>query len=412
MKNLVFASAALVSFAAFADADLLDRPSGFKIGERLTLRPYLNLSCSFTSNPDCRRDAAGESDVYWSVNPGANIDFAGEQWKVNGSIYYRYNAFCGNRSSQLSNSCYGEQLGVSWYSQAENGSSWSLMLSEAYQVANQCDSFSSTDGRGLWRDRQQFTLSGAFQRRFNENLHASVNGSYYWMDYANDPGQFAALYGWGRWTAGAQIGYTFSRWTDVFISGNYQGYTQTNAGHSDRTDLSGQSQGWTLHAGIGSYLTDRITYRVSGGVSSFEYGDRETSTTFTYQGNLHWKIGETWATTLLFSSYYQPSEREYAAAIRCDNVSWGLSKSLIRGKLSATLDAAYRRETNTYSSGSVSDWDLNIITARLGFSYTINRFISVFARGEFQAEVNGGDEISRHYDYERWRASLGVRFAY
>lgn len=412
MKKLLVASMIFASGVALADADLLERSAGFKIGERLTLRPYLNLSCSFESNPDCRKDASGESDVYWSINPGANIDFAGEQWKVNGSVYYRYNAFSGDRRSQHSNSCYGEQLGVSWFSMADDGSSWSLLLSEQYQVANQSDSFASTDGRGLWRDRKQFTFSGAFQRRFNERLHASINGSFYWMDYDNDPAQFMALYGWDRWTAGGQIGYTLSKWTDFFISGNYQHYNQTNVAKSDHGSLSGQSQGWTLHAGLGSYLTDRITYRVSGGVSSFEYGGEHTSTTFTYQGSLNWKIGETWSTSLLFSSYYQPSEREYAAAIRCDNVSWGLTKSLVRGKLSATFDAAYRRETNTYSSPTVADWDLNLITARLGLNYSINRFIAIFARGEFQTEINDGDASSKHYDYERWRATLGLRLAY
>lgn len=414
MKNLVFASAVIASCAAFADADLLERESGFKIGERITIRPYVNISCSYESNPDCRRDASGESDVYWSINPGASFDYLSENWKINGSVYYQYHAFCGtrDRGSQLSNSSYGEQVGISWNSQGEDGSSWSAMLNESASFVNQNDSFADTDGRGLWRDRTQLTVSGALSRRFNEKLHASINGSLYWLDYANDTYAFAPLYGWGRWTAGAQIGYTLGNWTDLFIAGNYSGYSQTNAGNSSRTDLSGESQGWTVHAGIGSYLTDRITYRVSGGVSSFEYGGAHSTSSFTYEGSLNWKFAETWSTSLMFSSYYQPSEREYAAATRNDNVSWGLTKSLIRGKMSVTLDAAYRRETSIYASESAADWDLNLITARIGVNYSINRFISVFARGEFQTELNGGDEISRHYDYERWRATVGLRLAY
>ena len=412
MKNLVIASALLATGAVFADADLLEREGGIKIGQRLTLRPYLNLSCSFDSNPDSERDDSGCSDVYWSINPGATIDFDGENWKVNGSVYYQYHAYCSDRQSQLSNSSYGEQLGITWSSADDNGGCWSLMLSERYQVVNQADDFKDFDGKGLWRDRQQLDVSAAFSRRFNERWHASVNASYYWLDYANDINAFAPLYGWGRWTAGLQLGCTLSRWTDLFITANYQGYNQDNGGKSYLTDVSGESQGWTVHAGIGSYLTDRITYRVSAGFSTFEYGDKDTSTTFTYQGDLNWKVGETWSTTLLFSSYYQPSEREYATAVRCDNVSWGLSKSLIRGKMSATLDFAYRRDSNMYADNSASDWDLNLITARIGLNYTINRFVSVFARGEFQTEVNGGEEIARHYDYERWRATIGMRLTY
>lgn len=412
MKNLVIASALLATGAVFADADVLDRPAGIKIGERLTLRPYLNLSCSIDSNPDSQRDAAGCTDVYWSINPGAGIDFSGEQWKVNGSVYYQYHAYTSDRQSQLSNSSYGEQLGITWTSVDDNGASWSFMASERYSVVNQADDFKNFDGKGLWRDRQQLDISAAISRRFNDRWHASINGSMYWLDYANDQASLAPLYGWGRWSAGAQIGCTLSKWTDLFISGSYSGYSQDNAGDMSRTSSSGTSQGWTVHAGIGSYLTDRITYRVSGGVSSFEYGGDHKSTTFTYQGDLHWKIGETWSTTLLLSSYYQPSEREYDAAVRCDNISIGFSKSFIRGKLSATLDAAYRRDSNMYASTTAADWDLNLITARLGLNYTLNRLISFFGRVEFQTELNGGEEISRHYDYERWRASLGVRLSY
>ena len=33
-----------------ANAEVLDRPSGIKIGERLTLRPFVSLSLTYDSN--------------------------------------------------------------------------------------------------------------------------------------------------------------------------------------------------------------------------------------------------------------------------------------------------------------------------------------------------------------------------
>ena len=409
MKKLLFATALATAGVAFADADLLEREPGIKIGERLTLRPYVCFSYTFDSNPDSTRDG-DDNASYWTVNPGLNFDFAGENWKVFGNAYYQYHAFSSGHETSLNNSSYGEQLGVQWSNIENGGAGWAMEISERYQVVNQNDDFSNGDGKGLWRDRQQFDVNAVFQRRFNEHWHAAVNASYYWLDYANDATEYAHLYGWDRWMAGLQLGYTASKWTDIFLAGNYQGYTQDTFG--DYASLSRESKGMTVHIGVGSYLTDRISYRVSGGWSRFEYGDSCSADGFTYQGNLNWKFADTWSTTLLFASYYQPSERQYGSAIRCDSISWGLAKSLVKGKLNATLDAAYRRDTHVYNTGSASDWDLNIITARLGLNYRINRIFTVFARGEFQSELNGGDGVGRHYDYERWRATVGVKFTY
>lgn len=410
MKNVVFASALIASCVAFADADLLNRAPGIKIGERITLRPYVCLSYTFDSNPDSSRDG-DDNASYWTVNPGFDFEYMHENWEIVGSAYYQYHAFSSGRETSLNNSSYGEQLGLKWSNIENGGKGWFAQISERYQVINQNDDFSNGDGKGLWRDRQQFDVSAVFQRRFNEHWHAAVNGSYYWLDYANDSTQYAHLYGWDRWTAGMQFGYTASKWTDFFIAGNYQGYTQDI--WSEQPGVVGrESKGLTVHLGVGSYLTDRISYRVSGGWSRFEYGDTSDANGFTYQGNLNWKFGETWSTTLLFASYYQPSERQYGAATRCDSVSWGLAKSFVRGKLNATFDVAYRHDTHVYNTGSSSDWDLNLITARLALNYRINRIFSLFTRGEFQNELNGGDGVGRHYDYERWRVTAGVKFTY
>lgn len=409
MNKVVFASVLIASSVAFADADILEREPGIKIGERITLRPYISLSYTFDNNPYVSRDDE-ENASYWTINPGFDFEYMHSNWEIVGSAYYQYRAFMTGHENSLNNTSYGEQLGLKWSNIENGGKGWGMQISERYQVINQNDDFSNGDGRGMWRDRQQFDFSAVFQRRFNEHWHASANASYYWLDYVNDATQYAHLYGWDRWTAGLQFGYTASKWTDFFIAGNYQGYTQDT--YDSYGNISRESKGLTVHLGVGSYLTDRISYRVSGGWSRFEYGDSSNANGFTYQGNLNWKFAKTWSTSLLFGSYYQPSERQYGSAVRCDSVSWGLAKSLVRGKLNTTFDVAYRRDTHVYNSGANSDWDINIITARLALNYRINRIFSLFARGEFQSELNGGDGVRRHYDYERWRLTAGLKFTY
>ena len=51
MRKLTVLSLVAV-MAAVASADVLDRPTGIKIGQRMTLRPYVSMSVSYdSSNP-------------------------------------------------------------------------------------------------------------------------------------------------------------------------------------------------------------------------------------------------------------------------------------------------------------------------------------------------------------------------
>lgn len=408
-KNIILAAALLTAIAAFAEDGFLDRPAGIQYGH-LTLRPYVSLSYTFDSNPDSSRSGDNNAS-YWTVNPGVDFDYKGENWKIYGLAYYQYHAFSSGNESQLNNSSYGEQLGFDWTNIEDRGPGWAFKAYERYMRVDQNDDFGDGEGKGLWRNRDQVEASVILQRRFNEFWHAGINGSYYRLKYDNDPASYGPLYGWDRWTAGLQLGCTLSQWTDFFIAGGYQSFNQESNIYGPNT-VGSHSDGWTAHIGVGSYMTDKISYRVSGGVSTFNYGDESSDSGFTYQGNLKWKITDSLTTMLLFSSYYHPSEREYGSAVRCDSVSWGIAKSLISDKLNATFDIAYRRDTHVYSRSVASEWDLNLITARLGVNYRINRLFSVFARGEYQDEINDGDGIGNHYDYDRWRVTVGVKFTY
>ncbi len=412
MRNLFFIIA--VMSAAVVSAETLDRPTGIKIGQRMTLRPYVSASATFDSNVGGRHSGSN-SDVMWTISPVLALDYRADNWSVLLDGFYNYHAYCkGENVNNHNQHSYGETLRWNWSDSQGASKGWTLMLSESYQRITMSDDIIQPGGRGYTADRDQLTVQGAIQRRFNEHFHGDVNASYYYLNYDNDKsGSTSALYGWQRWQVGIEAGYAPSPWTDFLVAGGYQGYRQDNTSMSS---LGDNSHGFTVQGGLGSYMTERISYRALAGWSQFRYGGTGGSSDngFVYTLSGSWKIGETWNMMLLGTSYYQPSERELSSRSRVDAVSWGLAKSLVRGKLRATLDLTYRHETHErVGKDSSRDYDLDVATCRLGLNYTLNRFFSLFCYGEYQRSWNSESERANgFYDYDRWRATVGVRLSY
>ena len=416
-KSGLVAFPVVVLLAATAGAEMMDRPAGIKIGQRMTLKPYVSASASYDSNVGSRNEEK-EGDVMWTVNPGLGLTYNAENWALQLDAYYAYHAYCRNeRTTDYNNHSYGENLRWNWSDSKGGEKGWSLMLTESFQQVTMADDMTYNGGT-YNADRQQFNVAGGVQRRFNEHWHTDLDAGYYWLNYDNDNKMNASLYGWQRWTAGLAAGFAPSPWTDFIIAGSYQGYEQDNAGRyvsSGRSrNISSSSDGWTLQGGIGSYATERISYRLLAGWSRFNYGNgAKKDNGFIYSASGNWKISDTLSTMLLASSYYQPSEREYASAARVDSVSWGLAKSFIRGKLVGTLDAVYRHETHKHVDTSSGNYDIDVVTGRIGLTYTLNRFFSFFTYGEYQNSWNShsGDRGGA-YDYDRWLLTAGVRLTY
>ena len=410
-KLSAFATALVVSASVLtASADVVDRPTGFKIGERMTLRPYVSLSYTYDSNVDSAKH--GKDGSTWVVNPGLGAEYKGENWEIAGRAWYRYHAY--NRySSQLNESSFGESLTFKWADSLPNERGWSVLLSESFTQIAQDDDMSNYSGRGLGRDRKTFQTAGIIERRINERLHAALEASYYLLDYDNDVKKYAPLYGWKRALVGGEVGYAASKWTDIILAANYGWYWQDNIPTNVR--YSDESRGWSVMGGIGTRATERIEYRILTGWSRFEYadGDAKDINGWTYQVSGKWKISDRWNMMLLAASYYQPDERETCAAIRVDSISWGLAHSMVRGKLNATFDLNYRRETHEYSFSRGYDYDDDIITARLGLNYTLNRFLQLYGRVEYQTDMcDGGNVRGHNYDYDRFRGTVGMRLTY
>lgn len=414
MKSLI--SVLAVSAALVAGADIVDRPSGLKFGERLTLRPYVSLSYTYDSNVDStRKSKAGSS---WVVNPGLTAEYLGENWQIGGSAWYQYHAY-NNYTQQRNSSSYGESLSAAWSNSAQNERGWSLLLTERFEQIAQDDDMSNYGGRGIGRDRKTFQFAGTLERRINEYWHGNLNGSYYMLDYDNDLSKYGALYGWKRTVVGMELGYAPSPWTDFIFSGNYQWYDSDNTdgrSASDRpnTRYARDSRGLSAMAGIATRATERISYRLLTGWSSFEYGDGADDVNgWTYELSGSWKMTDNWNMMALASSYYQPSERYYGA-VRVDSVSWGLGHSLIRGKLTTTLDLNYRREDHVYTANDDYGYEDNYLTGRLALNYTVNRFLQAFGRVEYQTVMTDGGNVrgNNYYDYDRFRGTIGLRLTY
>ena len=116
---------------------------------------------------------------------------------------------------------------------------------------------------------------------------------------------------------------------------------------------------------------------------------------------------------LLATSYFQPTEREFGSSQRVDSLSWGIAHAMVQGKLHATADIAYRREGREYTAVSEYDYDLDIYTGRLGLTYILNRYLQFFGTIEYRQSISEGNSSrGDHYDYDRYRATLGLRFTY
>ena len=419
----VFACAAFM--CASASAELMDRPAGFKIGQHMTLKPYVAVSTTYDSNAEGRNE--GRENVCWTVSPGLGLDYVAENWTLTANVQYQYNAYSRKRVYGSQNyHGISENVAYKWSNAKAGERGWALMLAQSYNKTRE-DSVAYS-GLEYGTDRQTFNVSGAVQRRFGSGLHADLMAGYYWLDYDNDSNsQVASLYGWDRVMAGGEFGWAPSKWLDLLLSASYQYYTQDNTTStyygSYLNTPSCESEGLTFQGGFASWATDHISYRLLAGWSRFDYGRNSgggAANGFVYTASANWNITETWKTMLLATSYYQPTERDYGSSQRVDSFSWGIAHSMVRNKLNATFDIAYRHESpeytwrSSYGAVAVSDYSIDNVTYRLGLNYILNRYLSLFTSVSYRKSVGSGASNSRaeYYTYERFTGTLGLKFTY
>lgn len=418
-RRFLAAAAAVVAVTA-AQGSILDRERGIRVGDRMTLEPYVSFSYTYDSNVDSSKHSHDGSQ--WVVGTGLDARYKGEELNMDANVNYDYHAY--NRYvSQLNSSSYGESFGFDWADSAPDEPGWRVMFREQFRQIAQDDDMSTHNGRGMGRDRKQFTFDSVVERRQTGRLHLAGTANYYFLDYDNDVHKYASMYGWKRIHLGGEAGYMVSRWTDFIVSAGYQKYWQDNDKSSNYTSfgryrgkhISSSSKGWTLMAGLGTRATEKLSYRVLAGWSRFEYGSAKDLDGWIYQLSADWQIDaeNTFHAMAAGSSYYQPSETEYGAAMKVYSMSLGLAKGVVRNKLRFMADLAYRRQTRDYTVYKADEYDEDIWTGRLSCTYTINRLVALFARVEYQTRMCSGSYIHNNaYDYDRWRGTVGFTLAY
>ena len=360
----IFAAVAtgLAATAFAAGGSEADKPQGFRFfNQHLTIKPYVAVAYTYDSNIDTTHRRVGDS--IFSLNPGADFVWMADRWSLAGNAWYRWNNYVHNNSNMGENS-YGEALSYKWTTSKPNEKGWSLLLGERYSFINQSDGLDTRSGRGIWRDRQSLNVNGVLERRFTERWHADLMGQYDWLDYKNDTGKYAPLYGWSEWAIGAEVGFAASPWTDILLAGGYADYTQ-HGGHGYR-NYSNDSHVWSLQGGLATRATEKISYRALLGASWLDYGGHSNAVSYLTLGD----------------------------------------------KMTLSGNIAWRQEDIVYSDrylGAGNDYDEDFMSVRLGANYILNRWMSLFAN--FIWEESWCDEHSA-YDYHRFRGTLGVRFHY
>ena len=400
---------AVVGLSLTTLADVMDRPQGIKFGSRMTLKPYLGLSYTYDSNIHSTRRRTASS--IYHINPNVDLIYLGDNWSLMGGAWYKYNAYsC--RPKYNNTDSYGEKLKFDWSDSKADEAGWRVLLVERWEHISQDDDMNG--GRGVGRDRSELTADGTIERRLNQYWHVAVVGNYYKIDYDNNAAKYVDdYYGWRRVVLGGEAGYAPTKWTDYIVHADYQWYDQDNV---KGTNLRSDSRGVTVMGGLATHATEKITYRLLGGWSRFEYANGGHDINgFTYQGSANWQATSTLNFMVLASSYYQPSEYEVGTANRVDALSAGFGKSLVRGKVNFTGDLAFRNEKREYCYVAAPSYERQYWTARIGVNYIINRFVTAFSNFEYQTCNSSGRfsaASNAKYDYDRFRFTIGLRLTY
>lgn len=360
----------------------------------MTVSPFVNVEYRYDSNVNYS-NSGKEDDCVLHVNPGVDLSYQGDMWGLKGNGWYSYDWY--NKLDRLNSDSYGESL--EFYRESAKG--WRLMLGQSYIKSSENDSLVD-DGRGLWRDRDQFDFQGALSYQFSEQTAATLSGMYSDLSYANDSNQYYPLYGWTEWSMGLELSRKLSEKSNFLLSGSYQQYTSDGA-----TTVDDGSKGYTLHGGIGSRATERIRYHLLTGASWFDYGESDTIVGWTYSADASWVINKKLAASLAGSSNFQPSERESNQAVQAYVLSLGLTYKPTR-LLTTRFDVAYRREEEQMDSGAQGASTDDRYSLRARVDYQLMRYVTVYGGMEYEDQMSDDSES----EFDRYRASLGLNFRY
>jgi outer membrane scaffolding protein for murein synthesis (MipA/OmpV family) len=370
------------------------RSDGLRFGN-FKVSPYVSLDASYDSN--IRLQVDDEDDVIYRLSPGVDAQYRGTDWGLTGNAWYSYDLY--QKHTELNAHRYGEELEL--YVESLKG--WKFLLGERYNFSNQNDSLLTDGGSGVWRNRHQFDLNAMISYAFSEKLSAGLTGMYTdnWFD--SNATKYQELYGWSSAQVGAEIDYALTPQTGLLLDGSYQYYKSDAevAGESNTSD------GFSLMAGFGSRLTERIKYRILGGINVYSYAD-ETLVSPALNATVSWMMSQRWALTVASATYFQPSETDQGQSKNVWSLSGGVSYKPT-DRIDMTTDLVYRREENETMADAIAteDYVTDQYSVRYRASYWFIQYASVYAAAEYTFQSN---EIQD--DWDRIRISLGCMLRY
>lgn len=360
----------------------------------LTVSPYVNLEYMYDSNVNYQRGDE-QDDHILRIQPGVDLSYRGNDWGLSGGGWYARDSYWDN--DRLNANRYGQNLEI--YRESAKG--WKAMLGQRYVRSNQDDSMTE-GGRGLWRDRTEWSVTSALSYDFSERTSATLNAMYSDLSYENETDRYGPLFGWQQWSVGLQLARQLTARSNLLLSGSGQQYSSDGArGISDR------SSGYTLQAGFGSRATERIRYRLLAGASMFDYAGEDQLYGWTYSADASWVINPKLAASLAGSSNFQPSEREVNQAMKYYALSAGLTYRPMR-RLSTRFDVAYRCEDNEYDRPGADATTDHRYSLRLRADYRLQRYLSLYGGVEYENQFSD-DKVN---EFDRFRVSLGLNLRY
>lgn len=380
----------------------------------LTLSPYVNLEVTYDSNVDYDRHEY--RDWYFTINPGVDFDYAGNDWGIKGDAWFSYDKY--HKYTELNDPRYGFMLSEYW----ESPQNLRIVFGQRFLQSRVNDSIHD-GGRGIWRERRWWDINGAISYQFSEKSGATLFGQWSDMDYRNNSAKYGPLYGWEKWEAGLELSHSLTAKSNILLTGNFSRYSSDGAINNSRN-----STGYSLMAGFGSRATERITYRIMNGISWFDYAggkrrannlqteDDDVIINWVYSADVNWLISQKWAASLAGSSYYQPSETQANQASYIQTLSAGLTYRPMR-RVTLRGDVGLRRErdefSRRYADSAYTDYYRKRMTdyymsARLRADYRFAKYASVYAGVEFMDRESN----ESFYDYTRFRGTLGLQLRY
>ena len=392
-----------VAAASAQDALSPDRQYGVNVGQA-NISPYVHMGYFQDDNPDFVRK--GEKDGKfatrkdydssgYNMHPGVDLKIPGNDVSLTGNAFYsfeHYEAdFMENRED------WGESLKFTYNAPRD----LDISLNEFYKYVREDD-----EDAVRWNDRYQLGAGASVHKGIGEKTGASVTASYSDIDYDNE-----FLYDRSSYNLGARLSRAVTDKMNVQVSGHYTG--------SESDGQDGTADTWTALVGVSSRVTEKINYDLNVGYHLYSgFGDDDEKSTVAYSGTIGWRATDKFAMHLSGSSEFHPAEDEAANSIRSYRVGLGATyRPIERWLFTARLGYADEDYTKRVGGGANSIMDDRITgrkrhdgfySASLGASFALAKFASVNAG--FVYSLN--DSTIEAYEYDRWRATVGLTLRY